>query len=83
MFSSLPHRDVVTWNAILSAYVKQNQVYKALKLYRKMQDEGCKSTFEAGWERKRHIDVQKLMAGEDVRYAEHSPLYEQKRKVKK
>ena len=60
VFSSLPHRDVVTWNAILSAYVKQNQVYKVLKLYEQMQEEGCGSTFEAKWERKgvwHHVDV--------------------------
>ena len=43
MFSSLPRRGVVTWNVMLFDYVKQNQVYKALKLYRQMQEEGCGS----------------------------------------
>ena len=60
VFSSLPRRGVVTWNVMLFDYVKQNQVYKVLKLYEQMQEEGCGSTFEAKWERKgvwHHVDV--------------------------
>ncbi|KAH7365634.1 hypothetical protein KP509_18G038700 [Ceratopteris richardii] len=39
VFIKLPERNVVTWNALLSAYVEQNAEEKALMLYRQMCEE--------------------------------------------
>ncbi|CAM6093772.1 unnamed protein product [Calypogeia fissa] len=40
VFSSLPKRDVVGWNAVISGYVKCGQGQKALEMSRQMQQEG-------------------------------------------
>eukprot|EP00250_Pteridium_aquilinum_P002058 c12266_g1_i1 orf=281-4573(+) len=40
IFSMLPQHDIVSWNAMLSAYVGHAEEEKALKLYSQMQDEG-------------------------------------------
>ncbi|MCO5560263.1 hypothetical protein L7F22_013874 [Adiantum nelumboides] len=40
IFVELPKRDVVSWNAMLSAYVKHGQAENALRFYNKMQQEG-------------------------------------------
>lgn len=39
-FSALSQRTVVSWNAMISTYVEQGQVEKAIVLYRQMQKEG-------------------------------------------
>eukprot|EP00250_Pteridium_aquilinum_P021972 c25273_g2_i5 orf=128-3292(+) len=38
VFGKLSQRTVVTWTAMLSAYVEQGEGHKALQLYRQMQD---------------------------------------------
>lgn len=40
VFNELPERNIVTWNAMLSAYVDQNEGGKVLQLYRLMHMEG-------------------------------------------
>lgn len=40
VFSSMSQRTVVSWNSMLSAYVEQGHVGKALLLYRQMQEDG-------------------------------------------
>ncbi|MCO5559525.1 hypothetical protein L7F22_013126 [Adiantum nelumboides] len=40
VFDSMSHRDIVSWNAMLSACIEQGQGEKALLLFRQMQDEG-------------------------------------------
>ncbi len=40
VFSKMPSRDVVTWNAMLLGHVKCGQGQKALELFRQMQQEG-------------------------------------------
>lgn len=40
VFEALAQRDVVSWNAMLSAYVEQGEGDKALRLYRQMQTDG-------------------------------------------
>ncbi|KAI5085061.1 hypothetical protein GOP47_0001230 [Adiantum capillus-veneris] len=40
MFVELPKRDVISWNAMLSAYVEHGQADIALRFYNKMQQEG-------------------------------------------
>ncbi|KAI5076068.1 hypothetical protein GOP47_0008133 [Adiantum capillus-veneris] len=40
VFSQLVHRNVVSWNAMLSAFVEHQKGEKALTLYRKMHQEG-------------------------------------------
>lgn len=40
VFDSLPERDVVTWNAIISGYVQQQKCEEALHLLGQMQDYG-------------------------------------------
>eukprot|EP00250_Pteridium_aquilinum_P016135 c22959_g5_i1 orf=71-2851(+) len=42
-FQAMPHRDVVSWNAMLSVYVEQDHEERALQLYRQMQEEGLDS----------------------------------------
>ncbi|KAH7426993.1 hypothetical protein KP509_10G025600 [Ceratopteris richardii] len=37
VFETLPHRDVVTWTAMLSAYIEQELSSKALQMYEQMQ----------------------------------------------
>ncbi|KAH7433087.1 hypothetical protein KP509_07G054600 [Ceratopteris richardii] len=39
VFTQMPQRDIVSWNALLSAYVREGQGYRALQLYRQMQFE--------------------------------------------
>ncbi|MCO5599711.1 hypothetical protein L7F22_053816 [Adiantum nelumboides] len=39
-FLDMAYRDVVSWTAMLSAYVEQGQSRKALQLFRQMQEEG-------------------------------------------
>jgi pentatricopeptide repeat protein len=39
-FVSLDRRDVVSWNAMLSAYVEASEAKKALQLYSRMQEDG-------------------------------------------
>ncbi|KAI5071720.1 hypothetical protein GOP47_0013971 [Adiantum capillus-veneris] len=39
-FLDLAYRDVVSWTAMLSAYLEQGQSKKALQLFRQMQEEG-------------------------------------------
>ncbi|KAI5076834.1 hypothetical protein GOP47_0008899 [Adiantum capillus-veneris] len=39
VFCKMYHRDVVSWNAMLSAYVEQEEAEKALLLYSKMHEE--------------------------------------------
>lgn len=39
VFDKLPHRDVVTWTAMLTVYVEQDQGEMALQLYREMRQE--------------------------------------------
>ncbi|KAI5080357.1 hypothetical protein GOP47_0005836 [Adiantum capillus-veneris] len=43
VFIALSERNVVTWNAMLSAYVEQDQGRKGLECYRQMQEEGAGS----------------------------------------
>ncbi|KAH7416122.1 hypothetical protein KP509_14G076500 [Ceratopteris richardii] len=43
IFAALSERDLVSWNALLSAYIEQGQGIKALQLYRQMQREGPSS----------------------------------------
>lgn len=40
VFSELSEHDIVTWTAMLSAYVEDGQAEKVLQLYRQMQEEG-------------------------------------------
>jgi pentatricopeptide repeat protein len=40
VFSKMPSRDVVTWNAMVLGHVKCGQGQKALELFRQMQQEG-------------------------------------------
>lgn len=40
VFDNLSDRDVVSWNALLAAYVQQGEVEKTLQLYRQMLQEG-------------------------------------------
>eukprot|EP00250_Pteridium_aquilinum_P020501 c24836_g3_i1 orf=3-833(-) len=40
VFSTLPQRDLVAWNAMLTAYVEQGHGDKALQVYRNMLEEG-------------------------------------------
>ncbi|KAI5078167.1 hypothetical protein GOP47_0007991, partial [Adiantum capillus-veneris] len=40
VFTELPHRDVVSWNTMLSAYADQGQAARVLQLYRQMHEEG-------------------------------------------
>ena len=40
VFGGLHNYDVVSWNAMMSAYIEQNQCEKALLVYRQMQVEG-------------------------------------------
>lgn len=40
VFGTLSHHDIVSWNAMISAYIEQGQGEKALLLYRQMQEEG-------------------------------------------
>eukprot|EP00250_Pteridium_aquilinum_P021976 c25273_g6_i1 orf=87-1220(+) len=44
VFGELPHRDIVSWNALLSAYIEQGFGEKALLLYRQMQEEYVEPT---------------------------------------
>ncbi|KAH7301713.1 hypothetical protein KP509_23G038700 [Ceratopteris richardii] len=44
LFNSLSARDVVSWNALISGYVRHGFGEEALKLFQKMQLEGCKPT---------------------------------------
>lgn len=44
VFGELTHRDVVSWNALLSAYAEQGFGEKALCLYRQMQEDGVELT---------------------------------------
>eukprot|EP00250_Pteridium_aquilinum_P021965 c25273_g10_i1 orf=214-2037(+) len=39
LFKVLPHRDIVSWNVMLSAYVEQGEEEKAFLLYRQMAKE--------------------------------------------
>lgn len=39
VFNEMPERDVVSWNAMISAYLDQDQGKMALLLYRQMQEE--------------------------------------------
>ncbi|MCO5555519.1 hypothetical protein L7F22_009064 [Adiantum nelumboides] len=39
VFLSLTERDIVSWNAVLSAYVEQEQGYKAIQVFRQMQED--------------------------------------------
>ncbi|MCO5596657.1 hypothetical protein L7F22_050725 [Adiantum nelumboides] len=39
VFSSIPQRNAVSWNAMLSAYVERGEAEKALLAYRQMQEE--------------------------------------------
>lgn len=40
VFDGLPHRDVITWNAIITGYAQHGQGLLALQLYAQMQKEG-------------------------------------------
>lgn len=40
VFSELPQRDVMSWNAIIAAYAEKKQAQEAFKIYIRMQDEG-------------------------------------------
>lgn len=40
VFDSLVHRNVVSWTAMLSAYVQEHQAGKALQMYERMLEEG-------------------------------------------
>lgn len=40
LFDQMGHHDIVSWNAILAAYVHQCQEEKALLMYERMQEEG-------------------------------------------
>ncbi|KAH7366077.1 hypothetical protein KP509_18G062200 [Ceratopteris richardii] len=40
VFGSFSHRNVVTWTAMLSAYLADGQAKKSLKLYKQMVDDG-------------------------------------------
>ncbi|MCO5580387.1 hypothetical protein L7F22_034253 [Adiantum nelumboides] len=44
LFTALSVREVVSWNALLSAYVEQGEGIKALQLYRQMQGVGPSSS---------------------------------------
>jgi pentatricopeptide repeat protein len=41
VFCALPQRDAVTWNVMLFAQLRHNRAFKAMMLYRQMQEEGC------------------------------------------
>lgn len=41
VFDGLPQRDVVSWNAMLAAYVGQDQGETALELFKQMQEQGA------------------------------------------
>ncbi|KAI5063567.1 hypothetical protein GOP47_0022114 [Adiantum capillus-veneris] len=43
VFASLSCRDIVSWNAMLSAYIERGECEKALLLFRQMQEEGMNS----------------------------------------
>ena len=40
LFDSVPHRDAVTWNAMLSAYFSSGEHDKATELFKRMEEEG-------------------------------------------
>lgn len=40
LFDTFSDRDVVTWSAMISGYAQHNQFFEALKLFKKMQQEG-------------------------------------------
>ncbi|KAJ8754360.1 hypothetical protein K2173_002811 [Erythroxylum novogranatense] len=39
LFGKLPKRNVVSWNSLIASLIKQNQVFEALNLFRRMQRE--------------------------------------------
>ncbi len=45
MFTKMPSRNVVTWNALILGHVKLGQGHKALQLFHKMQKEDVQIDF--------------------------------------
>lgn len=41
MFDAVAHRDIVSWNAMLSVYVEKGQGHKALQLYTQIRNQGA------------------------------------------
>lgn len=44
IFDKMPHRDVVSWNAMIAAYAQNGQGKKALDLFHQLQHQGMKLT---------------------------------------
>ncbi|CAM8886026.1 unnamed protein product [Rhodiola kirilowii] len=43
VFNKLPHKNVVSWNAIICGYAQNGKAKKAIEFYHRMKDEGVKA----------------------------------------